>query len=123
MVTWMAKKSESKAAAMAAAFQVISKPGCHKCEDLKAWLTKNNVKFEEWSLESDEVKQKLVGDPKFTEKFCNIDGCMVYTPVIRLSDTGDYYFKEIFNQSGLRRIFLSFCILQKYEITYCHYLG
>jgi len=96
------KKTEKKSAGKAAGFQVISKPGCHKCEDLKAWLTENDIKFDELSLENDEVKQKLVGDPKFVEKFCTIDGCMVYTPVIRLSDTGDYYFKELFNQSGLR---------------------
>jgi glutaredoxin len=83
-------------------FAVISKPNCHKCEDLKAWLKKSDVKYDEWSLDDEAVKKKLVIDPKFTEKFCNIDGCMVYTPVIRLNKTGDYFFKEIFNQSGLR---------------------
>ena len=87
---------------MVESFAVISKSGCHKCDDLKAWLKKGNIKFDEWSLEDKDVKQKLVGDPKFTEKFCDIDGCMVYTPVIRLSKTGDYFFKELFNQSGLR---------------------
>ncbi len=83
-------------------FTVISKPNCHKCEDLKAWLKKNNIKYDEWSLEDEAVKKKLISDPKFTEKFCDIDGCMVYTPVIRLSRSGDYVFKELFNQSGLR---------------------
>jgi len=87
---------------MVESFAVISKSGCHKCDDLKAWLKKGNIKFDEWSLEDSDVKQILFGDPKSTEKFCDIDGCMVYTPVIRLSKTGDYFFKELFNQSGLR---------------------
>ena len=83
-------------------FAVISKPNCHKCDDLKAWLKKNDIKYDEWSIEDNDVKKKLIGDPKFTEKFCDIDGCMVYTPVIRLNKSGDYFFKELFNQSGLR---------------------
>ncbi len=87
---------------MVESFTVISKPNCHKCEALKAWLKTNNINFDEWSLEDNEIKKKLVADPKFTEKFCDVDGCMVYTPVIRLSKTGNYVFKEIFNQSGLR---------------------
>jgi len=87
---------------MVESFAVITKAGCHKCEDLKAWLKKNNIKHDEWSLEDEVVKKKLISDPKFTDKFCDIDGCMVYTPVIRLAKSGDYYFKELFNQSGLR---------------------
>ena len=83
-------------------FQVISKPDCHKCEELKTYLHENDVEFEELSLVDDETKHMLIEDPKFTEKFCDIDGCMVYTPVIRMENTGDYYFKELFNQSGLR---------------------
>ena len=98
----MAKKSGTKKASKAVPFHVISKPACSKCEALKEWLGKNNVKFEEWSLADEEVKQRLISDEKFTEKFCDVDGCMVYTPVIRLDDTGEYYFKELFNQSGLR---------------------
>jgi glutaredoxin len=104
----MAKKAVKKATegskktAKPVPFHVISKPGCTKCESLKEWLTENNVKFEEWSLADEDVKQKLITDEKFTEKFCDVDGCMVYTPVIRLDDSGEYYFKELFNQSGLR---------------------
>ncbi len=82
--------------------QVISKAGCHKCDDLKAWLKKNNVKFDEWSLEDAKVKNKLLSDEKFITRFCDIDGCMVYTPVVRLDETGEYYFKELFGVSGLR---------------------
>jgi glutaredoxin len=87
---------------MVESFSVISKPNCSKCEDLKGWLKKNNVKYTELSLDDNDVKKKLIGDMKFTEKFCDIDGCMVYTPVIKLDKTGDYFFKELFNQSGLR---------------------
>lgn len=98
----MAKKNIAKKSAKAVPFHVISKPDCSKCEALKKWLGENNVKFEEWSLADDEVKQKLISDEKFTEKFCDVEGCMVYTPIIRLDESGEYVFKELFNQSGLR---------------------
>ena len=86
-------------------FTVISKKNCSKCEDLKAWLKEEGISYEEWSLEEEEVKHKLLGDEKFIQRFCDIDGCMVYTPVIRLEDTGEYYFKELFGISGLRPTF------------------
>ncbi|HME52315.1 MAG TPA: hypothetical protein VKM55_08870 [Candidatus Lokiarchaeia archaeon] len=98
----MAKKGGAKESSKVVSFHVISKPACSKCEALKEWLGENNVRFEEWSLADEEVKQKLINDEKFTEKFCDVEGCMVYTPVIRLDDSGEYYFKELFNQSGLR---------------------
>ena len=87
-------------------FQVISKENCSKCEDLKGWLKENDVKYEEWSLSDNEVKKNLLDDEKFIGKFCDIEGCMVYTPVIRLKDTGEYVFKELFGISGLRKDFI-----------------
>ena len=86
--------------------QVISKIGCPRCEDLKAWLRENTIPFEEWKLEDPAVTKHLLEDPKFTQTFCDIDGCMVYTPVLRIDETGEYYFKELFNQMGLRIPFL-----------------
>lgn len=83
-------------------FQVISKQDCHKCEDLKAWLKKNDVAYEEWSISDEKVKHKLLHDEKFIQNFCDIDGCMVYTPVVRIDATGEYFFKELFGISGLR---------------------
>jgi hypothetical protein len=86
--------------------QIISKVGCHRCEDLKTWLNENKISFVEWKLEDPLITKRLLDDPKFVQKFCDIDGCMVYTPVLRIEETGDYYFKELFNQMGLRLSFL-----------------
>lgn len=88
-------------------FQVISKPNCNKCEQLKDWLKEQEIKFEEWSLAEDDVKKKLLDDEKFIQRFCDIDGCMVYTPVMRLEESGKYYFKELWGVSGLRKDFIS----------------
>lgn len=88
-------------------FQVITKEHCPKCEQLKGWLKEKKLSFEEWPIESEDVKHKLLNDQKFTQTFCDIDGCIVYTPVIRLVDTGDYYFKELFDMSGIRTKFVT----------------
>lgn len=86
--------------------QVISKKGCPRCDVLKNWLNDNKIAFEEWHLEDETIKHKLLDDPKFIDKFCDIDGCMVYTPVMRIDDTGEYIFKELFSQIGLRSDFI-----------------
>ena len=87
-------------------FQVISKKNCPRCEDLKGWLKAKNLKYEEWKIEDAEVRIRLMADEQFTQKFCDLDGCMVYTPVIRLDETGEYHFKELFNQMGIREKFV-----------------
>ena len=87
-------------------FEVISKIGCSRCEMLKNWLKQNKISYDEWKLEDEKVKSKLLNDPKFIKNFCDIDGCMVYTPVIHLTDSGEYFFKELFNQTGVRASFL-----------------
>jgi len=86
--------------------QVISKVGCERCEALKTWLKENMIPFEEWKLEDPIIVKRLLDDPKFTQTFCDLEGCLVHTPVLRIDETGDYYFKELFNQMGLRLPFL-----------------
>jgi len=86
--------------------QVISKKGCPRCDTLKNWLKDNKIPFEEWKLEDEHVKHKLLDDPKFIQQFCDVDGCMVYTPVMRIDETGEYIFKELFNQRGVRSNFM-----------------
>jgi glutaredoxin len=87
-------------------FQIISKIGCTRCEALKAWLEQNGIEFEERKIEDDDVQHTLVNDPKFTEKFCDIEGCIVHTPVLHIDETGDYYYKELFSQTGVRGSFV-----------------
>lgn len=86
--------------------QVISKENCPRCTQLKDWLKNNSIAYEEWKLSDESVKSKLLDDPKFTQTFCDVGGCMVYTPVIRIDDTGKYVFKELFNQVGVREKFV-----------------
>ncbi len=83
-------------------FVVISKKDCPKCDDLKKWLKAKNAAYEEWKIEDQKVVQKLVADPGFIQTFCNIEGCVVYTPVIYVPDEKKYYFKELFGIKGLR---------------------
>ena len=87
-------------------FQVITKNGCPKCETLKAWLKQKNLKFEEWKIEDQKIVDILLKDEKFVQKFCDIDGCAVYTPVIRIVDSGEYFFKELFGIEGIREPFI-----------------
>ncbi|MHA1679752.1 MAG: hypothetical protein ACTSUE_02010 [Promethearchaeota archaeon] len=88
-------------------FQVVSKKDCSKCDDLKAYLKEKGATYDEWPLSKEDVKDKLLHDEKFIQNFCDIDGCMVYTPVIRIDETGEYYFKELFGMSGLRKDFIN----------------
>ena len=83
-------------------FELISKDGCHKCSDLKAWFKKNSIEFIEESLEDQEVVTKLLNDPKFAEVFCDKEGCIAYTPIIHVEETGDYIHEELFGLDGLQ---------------------
>ena len=82
-------------------FQIISKFDCHKCEDLKKWLRQEKIKYEEWSLEDQNIIDKLLEDPKFIDKFCDTEGCVAYTPIIRIQKTGDFYYEDLFGLKGM----------------------
>ena len=98
----MLKLCKAKKKTKAMLFQVITKPACSKCDVLIKWLNDNDIKFEEWSIADEMIQQRLKRDYNFTERFCDIQGCMLYIPLIRLDETGVYFFKELFDQDGLR---------------------
>ena len=87
-------------------FQLITKKGCSKCRLVKEWLEHNNISILEWPIEEEWVADKLLKDPNFIQNFCDIESCTIYTPVIRLEETGQYYYKDLFGISGLRENYL-----------------
>jgi glutaredoxin len=79
-------------------FVLLTKPGCQSCEAVRAYLKDKAADFEEWNVESKIIVDRLIQDPKFNQKFCNIDECYSNLPAIRLKDTGEYYFgKDLFS--------------------------
>jgi hypothetical protein len=93
--------------------QVVSKKNCNRCEILKDWLNENDVPFSEWSVGNEKIQQKLLHDAKFTNQFCDIEGCKIFTPLLRIDDTGTYYSKHLFGIDGLRVDFIK----EKIEFT------
>lgn len=87
-------------------FQVITKKNCSKCAKLKDWFKDKGIEWTEWSVEDEEVVDKLLKDEAFIENFCDIEGCTVYTPLIHLEEDGKYYFKELFGIDGLREAYI-----------------
>ena len=87
-------------------FQIISKKNCSRCDRLKVWLKENNLDYEEWKLEDPQIKDKLLADPTFVHTFCDVNGCMIYTPVMKVEETGNYYYKRLFGMSGIRGDFI-----------------
>jgi hypothetical protein len=82
-------------------FQVITNENSENCELLRSWLKKHKAKFEEWHIEDSDVKNKLLDDEKFTQKFCDIVGCSANTPVLRMDETGEYVFEGLFDGDGV----------------------
>ena len=79
---------------------IITKEGCHRCEELEAWLKENNVNYIHQDIEDKEFVQQLLHDPNFVGTFCDADGCVVNTPAV--IHKGKYWFKELWGISGLR---------------------
>jgi glutaredoxin len=82
-------------------FQVITKLNCAKCVKLKKWLNREEINYEEWSLEDQKIIDKLLEDQKFLDKFCDTEGCIAYTPIIRIQNTGEYYYENLFGLKGM----------------------
>ncbi|WP_457918353.1 hypothetical protein [Candidatus Lokiarchaeum ossiferum] len=87
-------------------FHIISKEDCSRCENLKNWFKNNKIKYEEWSIQDNEVKKRLLKDPKFLSSFCDENGCIVLTPVLYLDESGKYYMKQLFGIDGVRGEFI-----------------
>ena len=81
--------------------QVITNEESENCELLKSWLKQHRAKFEEWHIEDSDVKKKLLDDDNFNQRFCDIAGCSASTPVIRVDDTGEYIFENLFDSDGI----------------------
>jgi glutaredoxin len=75
-------------------FTLLMKPGCKNCEEVHNYLKTKAVYFEEWNVEEEHIINRLMNDPKFSQKFCDIEACYSSLPAIRLNDTGEYYYKE-----------------------------
>ena len=75
-------------------FVLLTRPGCLICEGVRSYLNDKGVVFEEWNVESQIIIDRLMKDPKFTRKFCDIEECYASLPAIRLADTGEYYFGD-----------------------------
>ncbi|MHA1339213.1 MAG: hypothetical protein ACTSRZ_03955 [Promethearchaeota archaeon] len=87
-------------------FHVITKQNCAKCKKLKDWFKKNNIEFDEWPIEEKWVADKLLHDKVFLKQFCDIDSCIVYTPLVYLEEEERYYYKELFGVDGLRENYI-----------------
>lgn len=77
---------------------VITKEGCHRCEELEDWLNKKNVKYVHQDINDEAFVHQLLHDGNFVKTFCDKDGCIVNTPVV--IHKGKYWFKELWGISG-----------------------
>lgn len=91
---WTDKQTKKLVNLIVKKFVLLTKPGCHSCEAVRTYLTDKAADFEEWNVESKIIIDRLMQDPKFNQKFCDIDECYSNLPAIRMADTGDYYFGE-----------------------------
>jgi hypothetical protein len=82
--------------------QVIGVPDSKKLKDLTTFLKKYKVNHAFWSIDDSDVKRKLLDDDKFTEKYCDLAGCMSKLPMIRLDDTGEYIVDGLFKDDVLQ---------------------
>ncbi|MEX2680623.1 MAG: hypothetical protein Q6373_003435 [Candidatus Sigynarchaeota archaeon] len=82
--------------------QVIGVPNSKKVRELSEFLKKNKVKYTLWSIDDSDVKRRLLDDEKFTEKYCDVLGCMSKLPMIRLDDTGEYIAEDLFKGDVLQ---------------------
>ncbi len=82
--------------------QIIGVPNSKKVTELSTFLKKYKVNHKLWSIDDNDVKRKLLDDDKFTEKYCDVAGCMSKLPMIRLDDTGEYIVDGIFKDDVLQ---------------------
>jgi hypothetical protein len=73
---------------------------------LKDWFDQYGLQYKEWHIETEEVKNKLLNDPKFVEAFQKENYVKIPTPLVYLEDEGDYYYKRLFGISGIRDKFI-----------------
>jgi len=87
-------------------FEIITQVDCHRCEMLKLWFRANKIPFHEIPIEEKENHQALLRSLNFRKKFCIDDKCKVFTPLLHVIDTGEYYHKQLFGIDAIRGHFI-----------------
>ncbi|NMC03805.1 MAG: hypothetical protein GYA24_01275 [Candidatus Lokiarchaeota archaeon] len=82
--------------------QVIGIPNSKKVKELVAFLKKNKINHAIWSIDDSDIKRKLLDDSKFTEKYCDLAGCMSKLPMLRIDETGEYVVDGLFKNDALQ---------------------
>ena len=78
-------------------FQIITGKNCDECNVLKDFLKTRKINYTEWKIEDPKTKEYLLKDPKYLTDYCDIDSCKLHLPAIRLEDTGEYFWKHMFD--------------------------
>jgi glutaredoxin len=67
---------------------------CDQCKWLKKFLNEYKVNYQEYEIDNKEVAIRLEKDKKFQNHFCDIEACRVELPIMRLKDTGEFFYKS-----------------------------
>lgn len=87
-------------------FEIITQVDCHRCEMLRLWFRANKIPFHEIPIEEKENHQTLLKSLNFRKKFCKDEKCKVYTPLLHLQETGEYFHKQLFGIDAIRGHFI-----------------
>lgn len=87
-------------------FEIITQVDCHRCEMLKLWFRANQIPFHEQPIEEIAIHQGLLKSLNFRKKFCKDEKCKVYTPLLHVIETGEYYHKQLFGIDAVRGHFI-----------------
>ena len=88
---------------------VFTKDHCERCDDLKAFLKRNDLPFTEKNIDEQETVKELLGSDYVIKNFCDEKQCVVLTPVVKLD--GKWMHKQFFdikgfNEKRAKKIFL-----------------
>lgn len=75
--------------------QILMDKNNHKVQQLKKWLKQNKVKYEEWSIHDDKVKEILLNSAEFQKTYCDAEACAMNLPAIHLEETDKYFFVDM----------------------------
>lgn len=76
-------------------FQIITNKNNPRVKVLKKWLKQKKVKYEEWSIHDNKVKEILLNSLEFTKTYCDVEACVMNLPAIHLEDSDKYYFVDM----------------------------
>ena len=87
-------------------FEIVTQQDCNKCDQLKLWFRANKIPFHEVPIDERENHHTLLRSLKFRKKFCEDDNCTVYTPLLHVIESGEYYHKKLFGIDAIRGHFI-----------------